>query len=303
MQAEKNLGARRVNDRRGFTLVELMIALVVAIIAIGAVYAVYSVQQREYRNQQLRQAILQNLRGAMVIMELQIRMAGFDPEDSGRFGITDVRRYDLVTTDADPGGQPALFFTVDVDENGAPEEGRPAGHYPDGSNRYRNREHCNFRMRDDKTTGRRYLAWDNGGGRKTLAENIQAMGLAYGVDNDGDGRIDTWAGGAFPVWAVDADGDNRLDTHLDADNNGVIDERDDTNGDLRITAEDGGKIDPPIGVESIRSVRVWLLAASAHPVQGHFNQRPYVVGDRIYQDSGDHMVRRMEQTTIVCRNL
>jgi type IV pilus assembly protein PilW len=303
MQAEKNSGAQSVNAQRGFTLVELMIALVVGIIAIGVVYTVYSVQQREYRNQQLRQALQQNLRGAVVIMEQQIRMAGYDPEDSGRFGIADVRRYDLATTDADPGGQPALFFTVDVDENGAPEEGGIAGKYPDGSNRYRNREHCNFRMRDDENTERRYLAWDNGGGRKTLAENIQAMGLAYGVDGDDDGRIDTWAGGDFSIWAVDSDNDNRLDTHLDTDNNGVIDERDDTNGDKRITAEDGGKIDPPIGVEHIRAVRVWLLAVSAHPVQGHVDPHPYVVGDRIYQDSGDHLVRRMAQTTIVCRNL
>lgn len=303
MHPENSLGPQRVNDWRGFTLVELMIALVVGIIAIGAVYSVYSVQQKEYRNQQLRQAIQQNLRGAMVIMELQIRMAGFDPEDSGRFGITDVRRYDLVTTDEDPGGQPALFFTVDVDENGTPDERNPGGQYPDGSNRYRNREHCNFRMRDDENTGRRYLAWDNGSGRKTLAENIQAIGLAYGVDGDDDGRIDTWAGGAFPIWAVDSDNDNRLDTHLDADNNGVIDERDDTNGDKRITAEDGCKIDPPIAVNRIRSVRVWLLAVSALPVQGHFDQSPYVVGDRIYQGAGDHIVRRTAQTTIVCRNL
>ena len=277
----------------GFTLVELMIALVVGMVAMGAVYTVYAVHQKEYRNQQCRLSIQQDLRGALVILEDQMRLAGYDPEDSGRFGITDVRRYHLVDTRDDPDGQPAIFYTVDLDESGD----------PDPRNSHRNKEHCNFRIRDDQETGRRYLAWDNGAGRNPLAENIQALGLAYGVDLDGDGRLDTWAGGAHPIWAVDTDNDNRLDTHLDTDNNGVIDENDDANGDLQITAGDGGAIDPPVPVTCIRAVQVWLLAMSPRPLQGHGDQSTYVVGDRIVKASGDGFVRRLAQTTIIGRNL
>lgn len=277
----------------GFTLVELMIALVVGLVAMGAVYTVYAVHQKEYRNQQIRLSVQQDLRGALVILEDQMRLAGYDPEDSGRFGITDVRRYHLVETRDDPDGQPAIFYTLDLDESGD----------PDPRNNYRNKEHCNFRIRDDKSTGRRYLAWDNGAGRNPLAENIQALGLAYGVDLDGDGRLDTWAAGPHPIWAVDTDNDNRLDTHLDTDNNGVIDENDDANGDLQITAGDGGAIDPPLPVTSIRAVRVWLLAMSPRRLQGHGDQSTYVVGDRIVKASGDGFVRRLAQTTIIGRNL
>ncbi len=277
----------------GFTLVELMIALVVGMVAMGAVYTVYAVHQKEYRNQQIRLSIQQDLRGALVILEDQMRLAGYDPEDSGRFGITDVRRYHLVDTRDDPDGQPAIFYTVDLDESGD----------PDPRNSHRNKEHCNFRIRDDQETGRRYLAWDNGAGRNPLAENIQALGLAYGVDLDGDGRLDTWAGGAHPIWAVDTDNDNRLDTHLDTDNNGVIDENDDANGDLQITAGDGGAIDPPVPVTRIRAVQVWLLAMSPLPLQGHGDQSTYVVGDRIVKAAGDGFVRRLAQTTIIGRNL
>lgn len=277
----------------GFTLVELMIALVVGMVAMGAVYTVYAVHQKEYRNQQCRLSIQQDLRGALVILEDQMRLAGYDPEDSGMFGITDVRRYHLVDTRDDPDGQPSIFYTVDLDESGD----------PDLRNNHRNKEHCNFRIRDDQETGRRYLAWDNGAGRNPLAENIQALGLAYGVDLDGDGRLDTWAGGAHPIWAVDTDNDNRLDTHLDTDNNGVIDENDDANGDLQITAGDGGAIDPPVPVTRIRAVQVWLLAMSPLPLQGHGDQSTYVVGDRIVKAAGDGFVRRLAQTTIIGRNL
>ncbi|MBI5894997.1 MAG: PilW family protein [Desulfobacterales bacterium] len=174
---------------------------------------------------------------------------------------------------------------------------------PDSRNNYRNKEHCNFRIRDDQETRRRYLAWDNGAGRNPLAENIQALGFAYAIDVDGDGRLDTWNGGIHPIWAVDADNDNLLDTHLDADNNGIIDENDDTNGDLRITSGDGGVIDPPIAPARIRSVRVWLLAMSARPLQGHMDQGTYVVGDRLVKASGDGFVRRLAQATIIGRNL
>lgn len=287
------MGGRFGKDRCGFSLVELMIALVVGMVAIGAVYTVYIVHQREYRNQQLRLAVQQDLRGAIVILEQQIRLAGYDPEDSKLFGITDVRRYDLVANREDPGGQPALFYTVDLDENGD----------PDPRNNFRNKEHCNFRIRDDQTSGRRYLAWDNGGGRHPLAENIQALGLAFAVDQDGDGRLDTWNGGDHPIWAVDTDNDNRLDTHLDTDDNGLIDENDDANGDRRITSGDGGAIDPPIAPGRIKAVRVWLLAVSPRRLRGHVDQGTYVVGDRIVEAAGDGFVRRLGQTTIIGRNL
>lgn len=276
---------KRVMDRRGFTLVELLIGMVVGMVAVGSVYAVYSTQLRGYRHQQAVLDIQQNLRAAMVILEQQIRMAGFDPEASGRFGIIDVRRYDLVGTRPDPDGQPALFYTLDVDEDGV----------RDPRNSYRNREHCNFRVRHDPGSGRWFLAWDNGAGRHPVAESIQAMGLAYAVDADGDGRLDTWQGGPHLIWAVDTTNDNMLDTHLDTNDDGRIDEADFAGG--------GGAIDPPVPTDRIRAVRVWLLAVSARPVKGHVDNGTYVVGDRIISGNNDGHVRRLLETIIECRNL
>jgi type IV pilus assembly protein PilW len=277
----------------GFTLLELLIAMVVGLIAMGVVYSVIVVQQRSYYQQRSLLGAHQNLRGAMVVLEQQIRLAGFDPEGSGHFGITDVRRYDTVGTKPKEDGQPALFYTVDRDENGA----------VDDRNHNRNGEHPNFRIRDDLNTGRIYLAFDLGGGRQPLAENIQAIGLAYAVDTDRDGRPDTWDDEGHLIWAVDSDNDNRLDTHIDTNNDGVIDERDDSDGDFQITAADGGVLKPPVAMDRICAVRVWLLAAALLPVKRSAGRRPYVVGDRLITKTHGQESYQLLETVVQCRNL
>lgn len=285
-----NVRKRRNN---GLTLVELLIAMTVAMIVMGSVCSVYVSHVKISSASRQRLALQQNLRGAMAFLTQEMRAAGFDPEQSGRFGIVDVRRYGLERTGEDPNGQPALFYTVDMDENGALDE----------RNHNRNREHCSFRIRHDLNTGRRYLAWDNGSGRRPVAENISMLGFAYGVDADGDGRIDTWNGGAHTIWAVDSDNDNLLDLHIDANNDGIIDADDDVNQDGRIGPGDGGRIDPPVSLERVRAVRVWLLARSTARVAGHVDGSTYVVGDRVYKSINDGFLRRVSETIVKARNL
>jgi len=282
-----------MRDCRGATLVELMVGMAVGMVAVGSVYAVYTTQLRGHRHHQAVLQVQQNLRAAVLILEQQIRMAGYDPEGSGQFGITDVRRYDLVTTRLDREGQPVFFFTLDLDEDGV----------PDPRNGFRNREHCNFRIRHEPDGVRWFLAWDNGAGRHPVAENIQAMGLAYAVDADGDGRPDTWQGGPHLIWAVDSTNDNMLDSHLDINNDGVIDKYDFSEGSLRTTAESGAALDPPVSVRHIRAVRVWLLAVSDRPVKGHADNGIYVVGDQLIQGNGDGHIRRVLETIVECRNM
>ena len=293
MRLDRRQIQRKTTRHQGFTLVELLVAMVVGMVAVGAIYAIYTTQLRSYRHHQLLLEMQHNLRAAMVILEQQIRMAGFDPEQSGRFGITDVRRYDLVGTGVDPEGQPAIFYTLDVDENGA----------LDPRNTYRNRENCDFRARNDGSSGRRYLAWDNGMGRHPVAENIEAKGLAYAVDVNGDGRLDRWKGGPHLIWAVDTTNDNMLDTHLDINDDGVIDANDFLEGSGRIDAATGVAINPPIPVDRIKAVRVWLLAVSARPVPGYMDSNTYVVGDRLISGNYDGHMRRVIETMIECRNL
>jgi type IV pilus assembly protein PilW len=285
---------RGLLSQRGITLLELLVAVVLALIAIGAIYDTYSVQARSHSSQKVTRIIQQNLRSAMTILQQEVRMAGYDPHNSGRFGIVDVRRYDLVNGSRfDSNGQPCLKYTCDIDENGR----------LDSRNGGRNCEHPSFKIADVHNNGRVCLTYDNGAGRRPVAEDIQAMGLAYGVDLDGDDVLDTWKQGLHPIWAVDSDNDNRLDTHLDVNDDGRITPDDDTDGDGRITGRDGTPIEPPIGLDRIKAVQVWLLAQSTETVRGHHDNRIYVVADRIMPAAQDRRVRSVLRTIIACRNL
>lgn len=281
-------------SQQGITLLELLIAMVLALIVVGAIYDAYAVQARSHSSQNVTRTIQQNLRAAMTILQQEVRMAGYDPHNSRRFGIVDVRRYDLVSGNRlDSNGQPCLSYTCDIDENG----------FLDFRNDGRNGEHPSFKIADVNNNGRICLSYDNGAGRRPVAEDIQAMGLAYGVDIDGDDVLDTWKHGLNPIWAVDSDNDNRLDTHLDVNDDGRITPDDDTDGDGRITGLDGAPIEPSIGLNRIRAVQVWLLAQSTETVRGHHDNRIYVVADRIIPAAPDGRVRSVLHTIIACRNL
>lgn len=278
----------------GLTIVELMIALVVGFVATVAAYSVYSVQQRHFGNQQLVLTAQQNLRGALMVIEHELRMLGYDPEDSGRFGLVDIRRYDVAeTSKLKQDGQPVLFYTYDADEDGG----------LDQSGKGRNKEHPKFRISDIHHDGRICLSWDNGSGRRPLAENIRAIAFAYAVDVDADGYCDRWAGSDHLIWAVDSDNDNLLDTHLDTNGDGIIDEKDDANDDHRIDRDDGCALNPQVRLDRVKAVRVWVLAVTSRPLQGESDNRNLVVGDRIFAPADDGVRRFVLEMQVQCRNL
>jgi len=65
-------------NKRGITLIELLVALVIGAIAIGAIYRVFIAQTRAYTVQDQVVEVQQNIRGAMEIMVRDLRMTGFD---------------------------------------------------------------------------------------------------------------------------------------------------------------------------------------------------------------------------------
>jgi len=66
-------------NNKGFTLVELMISLAMTGIIIAAVYSVYTLQQKTHTAQDQVVEMQQNIRAATMIMEQELRMAGYDP--------------------------------------------------------------------------------------------------------------------------------------------------------------------------------------------------------------------------------
>jgi type IV pilus assembly protein PilW len=152
---------RGVNSR-GFTLVEIMIALFLSGVIMAAVSTVFISQQRTFTAQDQVVEMQQNLRAALQIIEREIRMAGYNPTGAAGAGITFASA-----------GQ--LSFTQDLNDDGDvslldPDENIDFG----------------FSVADDGNRDgipnappvflRRQI---NGGGYQAIAENIDAIEFRY----------------------------------------------------------------------------------------------------------------------------
>jgi len=66
-------------DKRGYTILELLVAMAISGIFMGTIYSAYISQQRATLGHEQVSAMQRNLRSAMYYMEKEIRMAGCDP--------------------------------------------------------------------------------------------------------------------------------------------------------------------------------------------------------------------------------
>lgn len=65
---------------KGFTLIELLVVLAISSIVMTAMYSAYHSQHKSYLIQEQVAALQQNLRSARLILEKDLRMAGYDPD-------------------------------------------------------------------------------------------------------------------------------------------------------------------------------------------------------------------------------
>lgn len=72
---------------RGFTIVELLVAMVIAGLVMGAIYSVFISSNRSYRTQDRVADTQQGLRLGLDFMVRDIRMAGLSPRADVSFGI------------------------------------------------------------------------------------------------------------------------------------------------------------------------------------------------------------------------
>ena len=64
---------------RGFSLVEMLIAMVVGLVVLGAMYSTFTIQNKTFANQEEIVAMQQSVRAGMDMMAREIGMAGYDP--------------------------------------------------------------------------------------------------------------------------------------------------------------------------------------------------------------------------------
>jgi type IV pilus assembly protein PilW len=87
MNFAKTTTAHVFKDKRGFSLIELLVTLVIMSVVSLAIYGVFSVSSRSYATQGVTADVQQSIRAAMEVMLQDIRAAGLDPTSSGNFGI------------------------------------------------------------------------------------------------------------------------------------------------------------------------------------------------------------------------
>jgi len=73
---------------RGFTLIEMMIALAIGMIVLGAMYSVFTVQYKTFGNQEEIVAMQQSVRAGMDMMVREIGMAEYNPAGAAFDGVT-----------------------------------------------------------------------------------------------------------------------------------------------------------------------------------------------------------------------
>ncbi len=80
---ERTLRLRFITNQQGFTLIEMLIAVAMTLLVLSGVYEVFNSQQNAYNIQDQVAEMQQNARVAMDIMTREIKMAGYDPEETG----------------------------------------------------------------------------------------------------------------------------------------------------------------------------------------------------------------------------
>ncbi|BHH82942.1 prepilin-type N-terminal cleavage/methylation domain-containing protein [Desulforhopalus sp. 52FAK] len=153
----------QLSRQGGFTLTELLIAMVVSGIVVGATSLVLATMVRNHNTEVRVTTMHQNLRSTMNYMERYIRMAGYDPLESADAEFTKLLSNNIAFT-RDKGRPSGV--NIDNDPNGVIDS-----HWE---------EMIEFKLDDD-----RLERVDENGVGHLLAEDIEVLNFVY-LDNDGD---------------------------------------------------------------------------------------------------------------------
>ena len=105
----------------GFTLVELLIAMVILGVVLTGVVRMFSNTGRYHTAQEMMVALTQDLRAVKQLMVYDLRTAGCDPTNKGTFGFQ-VDGDDRYDTDSN-----SIHFTMDIDNGDGDEFLEPDG--------------------------------------------------------------------------------------------------------------------------------------------------------------------------------
>jgi type IV pilus assembly protein PilW len=164
---------RSILNKKGVTLIELLIVMVIAAITMAGIYRVFISQTKTYAVQDQVMEVQQSVRGAMEIMLRDLRMTGFDDDNPN----SDV-------TIANPLATPVQ--TSDITINYEYYDRNLAG---TEAQRYQSHQVRYWRNAGNSTL-MRTITRDAAATTETILENVSALTFTYGIDRDNDAIMD-----------------------------------------------------------------------------------------------------------------
>jgi len=259
-----------IKNNKGFTLIEILVALVIDFIVLAGIYTAFYSQQKSHVKEQQVVDAQQNVRGSAAFMTREIRLAGMDRKTTTVAGIL-------------AAGPHSIQFTLDRNED------------DDVTDAY---ENIKYEFAAGVDTVAPFGIADAGSGPITrfsdtddpIADHIYAIAFAYAFDDDRDGELDFEDTAPFngqldpgeEIWAYDSP--DIAAVGLDTNN------------------ASGAALPTAISFDRIRAVRIWILARTRNPLREAAKTKNYVVGDKII-DISDNYQYRLLTATVKCRNL
>lgn len=166
-------------NKKGVTLIELIVALIISAAVIAGIYRVFAAQSKAYTVQEQVVEVQQGTRSAMEILLRDLRMAGFDSDDAGS---------KISIANPIVAGDHSVTVSYEYD--------------------YTTQHTVRYSL--DAATKRLFrqltIMKDDGSSNATqdvLLENVEALDFTYGVDTNEDGALDNWVPAAgIGIWKV-----------------------------------------------------------------------------------------------------
>jgi type IV pilus assembly protein PilW len=156
-------------NRKGITLIELLVALVICGVAIAGMYRVFIAQSTAYTVQDQVVEVQQNIRRGMDFLLRDLRMAGFDSDDVGS-------KINITTPII--AGDHSVTVSYEYDN---------ATQYAITYSRDAATKRLLRQLTTIKDDGSRTV-----GPQEALVENVETLDFTYGVDTNDDGAADSW---------------------------------------------------------------------------------------------------------------
>jgi type IV pilus assembly protein PilW len=160
---------RRLN-RKGVTLIELLVALVICGMVAAGIYQVFIAQSKAYTVQDQVTEVQQSVRSAMEILLRDLRMAGYDNDNI----------LSTITINNPIANLSDNAITVNYE------------YYDKTLAQYQKHTVVYWRDGGSSSLIRQLTVNDVATPQETLLENVENLNFTYGVDVNEDGALDNW---------------------------------------------------------------------------------------------------------------